>query len=92
MPMLKHEFQFQIDVEEIDDRLEAAVLEAGCDDTSLWSRNDEVFLAFYREAPCLADALRSALDELDDAGIDVIRIMTSEVSVTSEQMAANSSR
>lgn len=76
MPSLNiHEFQIQLRVREIDEDLENAVFEAGCDDTSLWSSEGEVYLQFHREAYDLSSAVRSALADLEEAGIPIARII-----------------
>jgi hypothetical protein len=72
-----YNFQVQLAVEEIDDDLEYRVLEARCDDTTLWSRDGEVFLIFHRKARDMSQAIRSALDALEAADVPIVRVTDS---------------
>ena len=68
------EFQIQLAVPAINEDLENDVFEAGCDDATLWSTGGIVYLSFHRASPDLLSAVRSALDELEEAGIPVAEI------------------
>jgi hypothetical protein len=68
------EFQIQLAVNSINEDLENDVFEAGCDDATLWSTEGVVYLSFHRESNDLLSAVRSALDELDEAGIPIAEI------------------
>lgn len=81
------EFQVQLDVEGIDDELEERVLDVGCDDTTLWSREGEVFLTFHRKARSLSQAIRSALEDLEEAKVPILRVTESFLGV--DRFASN---
>ncbi|HWE39246.1 MAG TPA: hypothetical protein VG406_22040 [Isosphaeraceae bacterium] len=59
---------------ELTDELEMAVLDAGCDDALLGVVDGEPFLIFHREAPTFRDALLSAVDATERAGLELIRV------------------
>jgi hypothetical protein len=61
-------------VSEMTDELQGRLLEAGCDDATLWSEGETVFLDFGREAESLGDALGSAVKDVARAGFKVARI------------------
>jgi hypothetical protein len=68
-------FQVQLDVQEITEDLENAIFEAGCSDTTLWSSEGLVFLNFHRPAVTMSAAVRSALEDLEVAGVPVSQIL-----------------
>jgi hypothetical protein len=53
------------------DELVEALFEAGCDDGSVWSRGVVVQIGFSREAESLEAAIRSAIGDVQKAGVDV---------------------
>jgi hypothetical protein len=59
---------------ELTDQLLGRLLEAGCDDASLWSEGDTVCLTFSREAESLGDAIGSAVKDVMRAGLGVARV------------------
>jgi hypothetical protein len=61
-------------VSELTDELQGRLLEAGCDDASLWSEGDTVCLDFSREAESLGDAIGSAVKDVMRAGCVVARV------------------
>jgi hypothetical protein len=62
-------------VSELTDELQGRLLEAGCDDASLWSEGDTVCLDFSREAESLGDAIGSAVKDVMGAGLAVARVV-----------------
>ena len=58
-------------VGEITDDLENDVLNAGCDDALLWSRDGEVGLDFERQRTTAGRAVGSAVDALNSVGYEV---------------------
>ena len=61
-------------VTDITDELENAVLDAGCDDALLWSRDGVAGLDFDRERVSEWRAIGSAVDALRSAGYAVARV------------------
>jgi len=61
-------------VPELTDELQGRLLEAGCDDASLWSEGDTVCLDFSRESESLGDAIGSAVKDVMRAGFAVARV------------------
>lgn len=60
----------------IDDDIQDPLFEAGCDDALLGMRNGVTFLDFAREAESIDEAIRSAIDDVNRAGIGlrVVRV------------------
>ena len=61
-------------VEALSDELEEKLVEAGCDDASLLSREHVVCLNFDREAESLSGAVGSAIDDIQAAGYGIATI------------------
>jgi hypothetical protein len=59
---------------ELFDELEKAVLDAGCDDALLGVVDGVPFLIFDREAPTFRDALLSAIEATQRAGLELVRV------------------
>ena len=77
MPATLKTFSFRLvlaGVTEIDDAMKAAILGAGCDDAGLGSCEGVVTLDFDREAESLADAIASAIRDVERAGYAFARI------------------
>jgi hypothetical protein len=53
------------------ERVGDALYEAGCDDALQSARCGQMFLGFTRRAPSLAQALTSALADVERAGLDL---------------------
>jgi hypothetical protein len=53
---------------EITDWMIGALVEAGCDDGTVASRNGEIFITFSREDYCQAAAILSAIDDVEKSG------------------------
>jgi len=51
-----------------------ALYEAGCDDSTIVTRNDSTFIVFDREAESLEDAIRSAAANVRAAGFEVKKV------------------
>ena len=56
------------------DELQGRVLSAGCDDASLWSEGDTVYLSFDRGSASLGQAIGSAVEDVERAGLGVARV------------------
>lgn len=82
-----YEFEIQLVGYEVDDDLAESVLGAGCDDALLWSRDGEIFLSFHREAFSMSQAVRSALDDLEEADVEVKKV--TEPYLAEDRVAAN---
>ena len=61
-------------VTEITVDMSDALFEAGCDDSSPWSSEGVVSVAFDREAESLGDAIGSAVKDVARAGFSVWRV------------------
>ena len=71
-------FQFTVILSGIDEltvETGDALFEAGCDDASPQSNGPVVFLEFDREASSLAEAVGSAIRDVERAGFHVARIV-----------------
>ncbi|MGE0191158.1 MAG: helix-turn-helix transcriptional regulator [Planctomycetota bacterium] len=72
-------------VRELDDHLETAVFEAGCDDAVLGIRNGVGFLEFDRLARSLPEAVLSAISDVETIdGVDVARVEPDDLVTASE--------
>jgi hypothetical protein len=73
----KREYEFVLvltDVPNVDDGMEDALFEAGCDDSTICIRSGRVYLAFSRVASSLKGAVLSAIRDVKKAGLDVLRV------------------
>ncbi len=61
-------------VTDLTDDLQGALLKVGCDDASLWSEGEAVFLDFSRESDSLGDAIGSAIKDVERAAIRVAHV------------------
>lgn len=69
----------------VDQALEDALFEAGCDDAILGTRNGVLFLEFDREGSSLPDAVLSAIQDVERVkGVDVIRVEPDDIVNASE--------
>jgi hypothetical protein len=67
--MKTHSFTLLIEnVDEITIEMANKLYEAGCDDGSLHSRDGHVYVDFDRKAPTLHDAIKSAQQDVGEAG------------------------
>ncbi|MCX4469117.1 hypothetical protein OOK41_02095 [Micromonospora sp. NBC_01655] len=71
--MTTHVFTVVLDREPADDELDA-LFAAGCDDAAFGSENGLPIGEFDREAETMADAIASAVRELDGVGLVALRI------------------
>jgi hypothetical protein len=82
--MKNYEFDVVLrDVAEVADEQADALYEAGCDDGTPVSRDGVAWLHFDRTAPTLEKAIRSAVMQIQSAGMFVVR-----VEITGEAAAA----
>jgi hypothetical protein len=85
--MSTHNFTLALGVSEVSPELEEALLEAGCDDATLYKTGGAVFLEFDREAPSREEAIISALvDVRQKADITVLRVVANDL-VNAAQIA-----
>jgi hypothetical protein len=68
-----HVFTLVLDRRPNDEEL-GALLDAGCDDATFGTEHSFPIAAFDREAPALADAIASAVRDLESAGLRVLRV------------------
>lgn len=72
--MAEHEFRLTVRGELTDARLDALV-DAGCDDATFSARDELIFAEFVRAAPSLADAVLSAIADVEQVdGLQVLRV------------------
>ena len=60
------------------DKLENTLFEAGCSDALLGTQDGRVYLDFDREAPSFAEAVSTAIRDVNKAGYQVARIEPDE--------------
>lgn len=72
-------------VHELDEKLEDALFEAGCDDALLSTREGELQIAFDREADNLLAAVVSAINDVEGAGLG---LKISEVAIEGAEEVA----
>ena len=73
--MKLYEFDIVLrDLSEIADNQADALYEAGCDDGSPVSRDGIAWLHFDRQAATLEDAIRSAVTQIQTAGMSIARV------------------
>lgn len=71
-PMKSYDFTLVLaDVSDITDDQGDALFKAGCDDGTIVSRDDHVFIDFTRESSSLEDAINSAAADVQRAGFQV---------------------
>lgn len=56
------------------DEMAGRLLAAGCDDATLGARGSTYFLDFDRESERLSDAIGSAIEDVEEAGLEVAQI------------------
>ena len=62
------------DMSEITDEQTDLLFEAGCDDGTPTSRDSQAWVHFYREASSLEQAIRSAVAQVQSAGLIVSKV------------------
>jgi hypothetical protein len=73
--MKTYEFDVVLkNVPEASDEHADALFVAGCDDGTLTSRNGTTWIHFDREAPSLEEAIRSAVAQVQSAGLTVSKV------------------
>jgi len=55
-------------------RLADELFEAGCDDGTLFTRNETIYVGFAREAPSFREAVNSAIRDVQTAGVHVSHV------------------
>ncbi len=71
---MKYEFSLILTQVEVSDEAADKLFEAGCDDGSLLTRGGVTRLQFDREASSLDEALASAIQSVEKAGLAVSRV------------------
>ena len=72
--MKTYEFTIILKQPEVTDADCGTLFEAGCDDSTVVSKNGVTCVIFDREAPSLEEAIRSATADVRKAGFDVARV------------------
>ena len=70
-------FEFQLilrDVQEITEELADSLFDAGCDDGTPFSSQGVAAIGFSREADSIEEAVRSAIADVNKAGLTVARV------------------
>ena len=70
-------FEFQLilrDVQEITEELSDSLFDAGCDDGTPFSSQGVAAIGFSREADSIEEAVRSAIADVNKAGLTVARV------------------
>jgi hypothetical protein len=71
---MKYEFSLILTVPELTDEGADKLFEAGCDDASILTRDGVTRLQFDRHAANLDEALASAIQSVERAGLAVARV------------------
>jgi len=79
------------EVSELEEKLEGALFEAGCDDATLCTRDGVVSLDFDRQAVTFLDAVLSAIRDVTRAGLQVARVEPDDL-VTEAEVARRMKR
>lgn len=75
--MSRFEFEVVIaDEVEVTEAISNALYNAGCDDGTAFSSEGVVAVGFTREAETLEDAIRSAIADVQQAGLQVARVVS----------------
>lgn len=83
--MGEHEFTLVIDGRVEDDAVVDKLFEAGCSDATIGSVDGVGYADFHREAETFADAVRSALEEVESvSGLRVLRVEPDDLVTMSE--------
>lgn len=72
--MTSHEFTLILSVEDVTDEQCNALYDAGCDDGTISSSERVTRIDFCRDAPTLEEAIRSAIANVNAAGLQVARV------------------
>ena len=72
--MSVYEFSLVLTARELNDEQCNALYEAGCDDGTVVTREGKTFIAFDREATSLEAAIRSASEDVRDAGLQITKV------------------
>ena len=78
IPVEVTDAQFNTRIAEVMDEICGRILAVGCDDSFLSARGQTYLLGFDREAESLADAVGSAIRDVEKAGYKVARIEVEE--------------
>jgi hypothetical protein len=85
MEMAEKEFTLVIDGPVKDDQIINALFEHGCDDATFGAVDGVGYADFHREAPNLADAVFSAIKDVESvAGLTVLRVEPDDLVTLSE--------
>ena len=76
--MAVHVFSLVLDRVPTDDELDA-LFEAGCDDAGFEIGPDECVAGFDREAPSLAEAIASAVHDVESVGFVIVRALDEDM-------------
>jgi hypothetical protein len=72
--MPSHDFTLILSVEDVTDDQCNALFEAGCDDGTISTSERVTRIDFCRDAPTLEEAIRSAIGNVNAAGLQVARV------------------
>lgn len=83
--MQSHEFALILSVEDVTDDQCNALFEAGCDDGTISTSERVTRIDFCRDAPTLEEAIRSAIGNVNAAGLQVTRVEIEADTIASAQ-------
>jgi hypothetical protein len=82
--MQTHAFTLVLrDIDEVTEDAANALYAAGCEDGTFCARDGVAYVHFDRDAPNLRQAIRSAIDNVRAAGLDVERVESDEFATVS---------
>jgi len=83
--MPSHDFTLILSVEDVTDAECNALYEAGCDDGTISTSERVTRIDFCRDAPTLEEAIRSAIGNVNAAGLQVARVEIEADAIASQK-------
>ena len=71
---MKYGFTLILSKPDVTDEETDALYESGCDDSSVLIRDGAALIQFDRDAPTLEQAIMSAIQDVEGAGLQVARV------------------
>jgi hypothetical protein len=75
---MTHAFTLVLDRQPSDDEIDA-LFEAGCDDGTVGTDHGVPVVEFDRDAPTLADAIASAVRQIESVGLNAVRVVDEDL-------------
>jgi len=85
--MPTHDFTLILSEKQVTDEQCDALFEAGCDDGTISTCGAVTHIDFSRQAPRLEEAIRSAIGNVNAAGLQVTRVEIEADAIASQELA-----